>query len=447
MFYATAGQQATQQPPTSRGAVAGYGRAAPPGFGGRGANPNDFPALGALPQLSSSYAAQAQPSNGAGSGGQQPNSAGQSGQHLQQQQQLFLQQQQQLGSVPPPPGISGGANAGAVGSGQANGDDFPALNTGNELKDARLANYLRQNPANPASQGQPSSPSIVLANGNLPSAAQSTNATPSTQPSHLNAQGLATSTGGPPSTADSSWQRPPSPRPSEPVTRPIQQILSSPVDKWGLKALLYEIQMHMNKTDRGMLVFGEELEELGMDVNGEDALFPTFVTPWTDANSLSQPPRIEETYHIPQCYHVQAPPVTTKLPNFTEDTLFLAFYLSPQDVQQLEVAEELYTRGWRYHTDLQTWITSPTLPNIDLVSIHSEGSGQPHWIRGPFMYLDTRTWTKQRTLEDFTIDAQLLEATRPASAIIAEEQARKEGQKSPRATPPQNAAAPNQSAY
>ncbi|WWC66289.1 uncharacterized protein I206_100190 [Kwoniella pini CBS 10737] len=419
MYYATAGQQATQPPPSSRGAMSGYPRAGPPGFAARSADPNDFPALGSHAQLNSTYASQAQPS------------AASSNQIQQQQQQLYLQQQQQMGGPPPPPpGISGPNPSTTNGP----SDEFPALSTGGEGKDARLANYIRSQ--NPQSQGQgPSSPVSTTQQAPLPnglnplthqipqgsstasaSASQSTNATPSTNPPQILGQnnGNATVIGG---ENNSTWQH------NEPLTRPIQQILSSPVDKWGLKALLYEIQVHMNKTDRGVLVFGEELEDLGMDISGEEALYPTFVTPWADSNSLTQPPRIEESYHIPQCYNVHAPPVSTKLPNFTEDTLFLAFYMSPGDVLQLEVAEELYTRGWRYHTDLQTWLTSPTLPNIDLVSLTANPSlhegGQ--WIRGPFMYLDTRTWTKQRTNEDFTIDANLLEVTRPASIIINDE--------------------------
>ena len=59
-------------------------------------------------------------------------------------------------------------------------------------------------------------------------------------------------------------------RPAEPIVRPAQQILQSPVDKWGLKALLYEITTQMGKTDRGMLMFGEELAELGLDMMPEE---------------------------------------------------------------------------------------------------------------------------------------------------------------------------------
>ncbi|WWC86275.1 uncharacterized protein L201_001148 [Kwoniella dendrophila CBS 6074] len=450
MYYATTGQQATQQPPSSRGAISGYPRNGPPGFAARAADPNDFPALGSHPQHNSTYASQTQPS-GASSNQQQQI----------QQQQLYLQQQQQLAGggggpgapPPPPPGISGpNPTSGGQGQGQGLGDDFPALSTGG---DSKLANFLRNQPPQQGQGSSSPSSQVNLPNGSsqlIPpssttttgtsntasgsvsaSASQSTNATPSTNPPQLLNQNNNKMN-------DPTWQQQHNQHPQEPLTRPIQQILSSPVDKWGLKALLYEIQMHMNKTDRGMLVFGEELEDLGMDISGEEALYPSFVTPWADSNALTQPPRIEESYHIPQCYNVHAPPVSTKLPNFTEDTLFLAFYMSPGDVLQLEVAEELYARGWRYHTDLQTWLTSPTLPTIDLLSLttnqqqqntNGESGNSPQWIRGPFMYLDTRTWTKQRTNEDFTIDANLLEITRPASVIISEDKSQNQGLNSP----------------
>jgi len=70
-------------------------------------------------------------------------------------------------------------------------------------------------------------------------------------------------------------------------------------------------------------------------------MYLNFVTPWAEPAQRPQSLRIDESYHIPQCYNVHAPPVQTKLPNFAEDTLFYAFYASPQDMLQLESAEEL----------------------------------------------------------------------------------------------------------
>ena len=48
--------------------------------------------------------------------------------------------------------------------------------------------------------------------------------------------------------------------------------MQSPVDKWGLKALLYEIQTQMGKGDRGLLLFGDELSELGVDVSIDECV-------------------------------------------------------------------------------------------------------------------------------------------------------------------------------
>ena len=164
MFYATAGQQATQGAPQAqpqRAVLGGQGfpqtagalgRAGPPGFTGRAAggsccpygscalsgshkgfwdvyaghraderDPNDFPALGTQPAhpSTSSYAAQAQPTQQAAPSNQHP--------HL--QQQMFMQQ----GTLAPPPGIAGPSPGAA---GQPNGlppnqalrgEDFPAL--------------------------------------------------------------------------------------------------------------------------------------------------------------------------------------------------------------------------------------------------------------------------------------------------------------------------------
>lgn len=95
---------------------------------------------------------------------------------------------------------------------------------------------------------------------NGPSSSHS--ATPANNP-------LMGATQGPPSTTDS-WARQSPSRVNEPLVRPVQQIMSSPVDKWGLKALLYEIRTQMGKGDRSMLMFGEDLADLGVDVNNAE---------------------------------------------------------------------------------------------------------------------------------------------------------------------------------
>lgn len=125
-----------------------------------------------------------------------------------------------------------------------------------------MSNYLRTAPSHHSPPSQ-----STLPNGS----------------SSANTNGAATS---PSAQHPDSWASAQRPSPSqqlqpqqqqqEPVVRPIQQILSSPVDKWGLAALLFEIKTQMGQTDRGMLMFGEELSELGVDVTSDQYVSALF---------------------------------------------------------------------------------------------------------------------------------------------------------------------------
>ena len=73
---------------------------------------------------------------------------------------------------------------------------------------------------------------------------------------------------------------------------------------------------------------------------GDSPLYTTFVTPWADPTQVSQQ-AISEPFQIPPCYEVHPPPVETKFPDFTDETMFYIFYMYPRDLYQLEAAEEL----------------------------------------------------------------------------------------------------------
>jgi len=85
--------------------------------------------------------------------------------------------------------------------------------------------------------------------------------------------------------------------------------------------------------------------------------------------------------------------------------------------QAKERTDSRYNRGWRYHTELQVWLTSPTV-----LSTPPDQHGGPTWLRGPFVVFDPRTYARTKTADEFMIDASLLEATRSAGAIVQEEQ-------------------------
>ncbi|KAI9635260.1 uncharacterized protein MKK02DRAFT_43941 [Dioszegia hungarica] len=427
MYYATAGQQATQPtnqgatrgmsmgpagfPPISGGGGGGLARGAPPGFASRTTDPNDFPALGTSlhPSHSSSYATQTQ----------QPQSSPlNQGQHLPQSQQQMYHP-----GLAPPPGIPGPASQGGSGTNgmleQLRGEEFPAL--GSE-KD-RMANYLRTGASSPP----------LLANGNnvngngngngngasthsASPSAQTHNPMPELWRQQQQQQQQQQQPQHSPNTAAMRHLH------SEPVVRPVQQILSSPVDKWGLKALLYEIKTQMGKTDRGVLMFGEDLSDLGVDVTSDEPLYRTFVTPWQESNQIHST-RLQDMFNIPTHYQFPPPNMAPKMVNLSEDTLFIAFYASPQDTVQLDSAAELYNRGWRYHTELQLWLNGPSLANIDGTDPALANQSSPEWARGPFVYFDPRTLARDRMPDEFMINLNLIEATRQAAVVIGESRA------------------------
>ena len=62
-----------------------------------------------------------------------------------------------------------------------------------------------------------------------------------------------------------------------------------------------------------------------------------------------------------------------------------------------------FNRGWRYHKEMQVWLTPESPAN----SLEVE----PGWLRGPFVVFDPRTFTRQKTPDDFMLEAAMLEVT------------------------------------
>ena len=60
-----------------------------------------------------------------------------------------------------------------------------------------------------------------------------------------------------------------------------------PAEAYGLLGLLGVI--NMNDTDVTMLALGTDLTSLGLHLNGMDALYLTFASPWADAPIKPEP--------------------------------------------------------------------------------------------------------------------------------------------------------------
>ena len=69
---------------------------------------------------------------------------------------------------------------------------------------------------------------------------------------------------------------------------------------------------------------------------------------------------------------------------FSLQTLFYAFYQLPKDLLQPLAAQELNSRGWRYHTQLSLWFRPATAND----SVPNSSPGQKQ-----FMHFDTQTWS------------------------------------------------------
>jgi CCR4-NOT transcription complex subunit 2 len=116
-------------------------------------------------------------------------------------------------------------------------------------------------------------------------------------------------------------------------------------------------------------------------------LYQHFASPFAD--SMSARP-LEQDYTLPACYTVQnVHPLQTRIPSFTDETLFYIFYSMPRDVMQEVVAAELTNRNWRYHKVERMWLTRD-------VNYHEPISIGQEAERGYYIFFDYQSWKKVR---------------------------------------------------
>jgi len=74
----------------------------------------------------------------------------------------------------------------------------------------------------------------------------------------------------------------------------------------------------------------------------------------------------------------------THVKQFSLQALFYAFYQLPRDLLQALAAQELNSRGWRYHTQLSLWFRPATSND----NVPNSSPGQKH-----FMHFDIESWS------------------------------------------------------
>ncbi|KAL7653957.1 unnamed protein product [Aspergillus niger] len=160
----------------------------------------------------------------------------------------------------------------------------------------------------------------------------------------------------------------------------------SELDKFGLAGLLRMI--HSDNADVSSLAVGQDLMTLGLDLNQPEPLHTSFASPFV-ASMPGVP--LEQDFALPACYNVaNVQPLQTRIPSFSDETLFYIFYSQPRDLLQEVVAEELMGRKWRYHKIERCWLTrDETYPGpVDVDRGVSE--------RGVYLLWDPASWKKVR---------------------------------------------------
>jgi CCR4-NOT transcription complex subunit 2 len=188
------------------------------------------------------------------------------------------------------------------------------------------------------------------------------------------------------------------------------------LDRFGLAGLLRMI--HSESPDVASLAVGQDLMTLGLDLNQPEyapisapfsrhqltdsgasrPLHTSFASPFV--SSMSAVP-LEQDFSLPSCYNVaNIQPLQSRIPGFSDETLFYIFYSMPRDIIQELVAEELMGRKWRYHKLERCWLTrDETYPGpVDVERGMSE--------RGVYLLWDPASWKKIRVRIDIESERQ-----------------------------------------
>jgi len=171
------------------------------------------------------------------------------------------------------------------------------------------------------------------------------------------------------------------------------------IDKFGLKALLPLLRQEPN--DQTTIAMGIDLNMLGLDLSNTDKdssdykISKSFASPWLETSRSE----VEPLFTTPESFKVsegELPNLESKINTFTDETLFFIFYTKPRDTLQELAARELNNRNWRYHKELQVWLTKES---------HSEPiPNGPDSERGTYVFFDPTTW--QYITKDFILSYQ-----------------------------------------
>lgn len=141
----------------------------------------------------------------------------------------------------------------------------------------------------------------------------------------------------------------------------------------------------------GPLQRGVDPNMLGIDLKSNKKLLKTFSSPWIETSRSD----VEPIFNIPDSYKNIELKVSLeqRVQSFNDQTLFFIFYSKPRDAIQELAARELQERNWKYHKELQVWLTKD--PNSEPRQLG------PMAEEGCYIFFDPMNWdyvTKNLTL-------------------------------------------------
>jgi CCR4-NOT transcription complex subunit 2 len=173
---------------------------------------------------------------------------------------------------------------------------------------------------------------------------------------------------------------------------PAVQTVPQFQDDRGMLGLLQLIKATGSAAN--LAAVGIDLESLGLPLDNADPITRDWDSPFSASRTDSQ-----ADSRIPSCYLLPSSIVlnpSNKFPHFTDETLLYIFYGMPKDRMQELAARELTGRSWRFHRELQQWLT------VEGSGVEIGANARYPPSRTFTVYFDANTWTrcKRETIID-----------------------------------------------
>lgn len=157
------------------------------------------------------------------------------------------------------------------------------------------------------------------------------------------------------------------------------------MSKYGLKGIT--ALARMEQTEQMPFVIGQDVNMLGLDLSDSGKILQVLPSPWAETSRSDVEPYFTLPKSIRDENIIPRPePCDNKIQSFSDETLFYIFYMRPRDTLQEYAARELVARNWRYHKDIQVWLTKDS--NIEPVLIGQDVE------KGVYIFFDPHNWEK-----------------------------------------------------